>query len=382
MDPFTLVVVNFVGYLVMTLMLIGYNRHNIFNPQRSHLHSVICFALAFFCFTFVYDDYIFKSFCVALGNSLIIMGGAFEYIAILGYSMEITIKKRKHILKLGLLLSTLSAFLAISDNVISYRIALVTGVLVVFFFLSALVLYRQKSSSFLGRVIANLLFLICLIMSYRIIEEVYKIFNPGSQFMISGESGTFLGLFIYMLVTGLGVILLLKEKDEIKLRENASKDYLTGVYNRMHFIHLANEILCDVKKNDMPKALILIDMDNFKMFNDRYGHSVGDSLLKEMADCIKKELDRDSFMGRFGGDEFFIFTQNKSLEEIESLLDDIVGLISKITYRKIPLAASIGIAYKQLGEKPMSFHQMFEAADKSMYEAKNNGGNHYVIRKI
>lgn len=98
------------------------------------------------------------------------------------------------------------------------------------------------------------------------------------------------------------VLLLLKEENR-RLNQLAEKDWLTGLYNRMAMEHKVNEVLDSRQRG----VMFVIDVDNFKAINDRYGHIAGDTVLKGIADMLGTLTLRNDLLGRVGGDEFVIF---------------------------------------------------------------------------
>lgn len=148
-----------------------------------------------------------------------------------------------------------------------------------------------------------------------------------------------------------------KMKQE-KMNYQAQIDGLTGLYRK--------EIVFDMMKEyieESPKAeffFLLLDLDNFKMINDQYGHQYGDKVLKEAADKLLSIFAEDCIVGRFGGDEFVIMSKNIGREEME-------GRLEKLTQ---DIACSVGVVPWRYG---MTVEEVFDWADANMYEAKKEG---------
>ena len=167
----------------------------------------------------------------------------------------------------------------------------------------------------------------------------------------------------------------LKEEEQ-KLREKALIDPLSKVYNRSTAVEKINERLAELDTYD-ECALIVLDIDNFKNINDNFGHLYGDAVITMAAGSIKSVLDNDDILGRFGGDEFFIFVSGKRREELDSKLESIRLAILKMRLDKNDendISCSMGVSYGRAG---MTYEEMFRQADSALYEAKSNGKNRF-----
>lgn len=172
-----------------------------------------------------------------------------------------------------------------------------------------------------------------------------------------------------------------EKKLELQLSERASYDFLSQLYNRSTF---ERELKSEIERSAHAKvAVLFIDVDDFKFINDRFGHSVGDEVIKYVAGCIKQRVKGSGFAGRFGGDEFVLcITDPKQIEEIESLSLDLIdelyeGYHSELANVSINVKASIGIAfYPEHGDDS---NKVVAAADEAMYFVKKNGKANYHI---
>lgn len=172
-----------------------------------------------------------------------------------------------------------------------------------------------------------------------------------------------------------------EKKLELQLSERASYDFLSQLYNRSTF---ERELKSEIERSAHAKvAVLFIDVDDFKFINDRFGHSVGDEVIKYVAGCIKQRVKGSGFAGRFGGDEFVLcITDPKQIEEIESLSLDLIdelyeGYHSELANVSINVKASIGIAF--FPEHGDDSNKIVAAADEAMYFVKKNGKANYHI---
>ena len=121
---------------------------------------------------------------------------------------------------------------------------------------------------------------------------------------------------------------------------------------------------------------MIIDIDYFKRFNDRYGHLVGDQLLKCFARCLTNTFRETDFVARFGGEEFVAILPNTSLEDAFNTAERVRDLIEISRYKvgdlDLQLTASIGIKEVECGEID---EELIQRADEALYAAKNGGRN-------
>ena len=163
-----------------------------------------------------------------------------------------------------------------------------------------------------------------------------------------------------------------------KSQEEANTDQLTGLFNRRFFESAFNKL--DKEKSEQDKlALIIMDIDKFKTFNDTYGHIKGDQILQFVGSLLKSECPDDLTAVRFGGEEFAILCPDYEIEKAAEVAEKIrtklasVSFSNKKTGEKIPpVTASFGITTKRANEM---LTQVVERADKALYKAKDGGRN-------
>ena len=173
-----------------------------------------------------------------------------------------------------------------------------------------------------------------------------------------------------------------EKKLELQLSERASYDFLSQLYNRNTFIrNLTSEI---ERRGTTRVAVSFIDVDDFKFINDRYGHTIGDEVIRFVADTIRTKVDdRGGFAGRFGGDEFVLcFTNQDDIANIENISMDIInelyeGYTTADGAMHIDVKASIGVAF--CPEHTEDVNELLSFADTAMYFVKKNGKTNYHI---
>lgn len=172
-----------------------------------------------------------------------------------------------------------------------------------------------------------------------------------------------------------------EKKSEMHLQQRASYDALTQLFNRETFIKsLANEFELSSMRKTLD-AVMFIDLDDFKHFNDEYGHACGDEVLKYTADCIKEIVFDKGFAGRFGGDEFVICLNNQkyfgdSGIVAQELIDALAkGFVSEAVDKRFSINCSVGIAF--FSENGKNCEEVLAAADEAMYGVKKHGKSNF-----
>lgn len=165
------------------------------------------------------------------------------------------------------------------------------------------------------------------------------------------------------------------------IKEKAMMDSLTGLYNRSYFQEKVEKIW----EAGHAGALFMIDLDNFKSINDRFGHIMGDRVLRLLAETLREQTGEDDVIGRIGGDEFILFytdltDQDALAEKANNILDSMQRKLKEIKHQDIT-SVSIGIAlYPKHGNK---FEKIFKNTDHALYYVKENGKNdfHFYARQ-
>ncbi|XLZ71339.1 diguanylate cyclase [Massilia sp. SR12] len=161
----------------------------------------------------------------------------------------------------------------------------------------------------------------------------------------------------------------------------ASKDGLTGLYNRRAFDEQFAVELARHRRQQAPLGLALVDVDHFKLYNDHYGHQLGDECLRRVAQALAECTRRPGeLVARYGGEEFVVLLPNTTTEEMQRYGEWICQHVADL---QLPHAASlvathvtisIGLA-AAVPAPAVSAGQLLEAADKALYEAKRSGRN-------
>ncbi len=160
------------------------------------------------------------------------------------------------------------------------------------------------------------------------------------------------------------------------LRREASRDGLTGLWNRKAIFEILDRELLRSERAHEPLGLIMIDVDHFKVINDTRGHAAGDSVLRIIASGIAAVVRPYDSVGRYGGEEFLIVApgcgMTEACELAERVRSHIAGLTINVSGAPVKVTLSLGVA---TGEIDAEAEKVLRAADASLYEAKNSGRN-------
>jgi diguanylate cyclase (GGDEF)-like protein len=154
----------------------------------------------------------------------------------------------------------------------------------------------------------------------------------------------------------------------------AITDELTGLFNRRAFNERLDEAIRLSNRHDWPLSLLLIDADNFKSFNDTFGHPEGDLVLKTLADCVRQLFRNTDVCARIGGEEFAIILPNTPAEGATTIADRFRETLRNAPWTNRPMTVSIGVATRAPAEKACAF-DLITRADRALYLAKADGRN-------
>ena len=212
----------------------------------------------------------------------------------------------------------------------------------------------------------------------------YLIFYTESDFLntLALEKRYVLLLF-FSIITILFVFSIYISITQKRLREMAHFDKLTKLPNRAYFYIELEQEMKRVSRYSSSVSLMFLDLDGFKTVNDTYGHNVGDEILIQVAQRLKKAVRGTDLVGRVGGDEFVILLtdihKNSKHEAIAQNIIDSIGKKFIINDNIIHIGVSIGIAHYP--DDADSLEKLINNADNAMYAAKNSGKNNYMLYK-
>lgn len=162
------------------------------------------------------------------------------------------------------------------------------------------------------------------------------------------------------------------------LRKEASTDYLTGLLNRRQANLLLDYGAARARRSGDPLGFIMIDLDRFKLVNDRFGHQTGDAVLAHVARLLRTRIRTSDILARYGGEEFLVVLPEGRLSGLLALAEELRILIKDNPTihagKVVPITASLGVSISRLDD-PDAVTEAIGKADAAMYAAKGHGRN-------
>ena len=237
---------------------------------------------------------------------------------------------------------------------------------------------------FRARHISPLQLWIAIALLTMTLDGIVNCWAPGRYSLV-----WYVGKFEALLTSLVVLMMLLIEVATLyrRLYQVASIDTLTGLPNRRSFNDNLSRTLEDREERASGVALLVIDVDNFKTYNDRYGHAAGDTALAAVAGALNGSLVRASdTVARFGGEEFVILLPDVLVDEVEHIAERVRARVAKLGL--IHEGSSTSFLTVSVGAAFCSRHQavtagaLFDFADRALYTAKANGRNCVVVRHL
>jgi len=179
----------------------------------------------------------------------------------------------------------------------------------------------------------------------------------------------------------------LKIKNDM-LEKLSMYDGLTNIRNRRYFDETFEKTFSEIKRDKKSLAVLMIDIDFFKPYNDNYGHGQGDETLRKVAKALEKTIKRASdFVARYGGEEFVILLKDINKDGVEAVANNLLNAIRelKITHEfsKIEnyVTVSIGVSYYN-SSSDITKLELLLKADETLYNVKNSGRNNFAILEV
>lgn len=171
---------------------------------------------------------------------------------------------------------------------------------------------------------------------------------------------------------------------EVEIRKIANTDVLTNLSNRRHFMECAQAYYTNALDEGLATAVMMIDIDNFKIINDIHGHTAGDGVISTTAKILSTRVDSErGLTGRLGGEEFAILLRNSDAEEARPIAEEIRSSVELVSYvdgnTSFSVTVSIGVAAS--GNMNVTLSQLLKDADDALYVSKRTGRNLVTLAK-
>jgi diguanylate cyclase (GGDEF)-like protein len=303
-----------------------------------------------------------------LPNILLLTGSSLFYIALSQFT-GFAYSKAFVIGIIATVLSFLLYFTYWDDDIRARVIAVSLGSMALVFIL-IFQLWRIRKTAL--RFSANLMLVSFLVYGMFLIVRIINMFlNPpqNTSGLTPVQSATYLLSFALSFFWSMGFILMVSQRLRNDLMEVATMDVLTRIPNRRATQGFLEKELSRAQRNDSEFSVLLIDIDNFKQVNDRWGHTVGDHVLVKTASIFQSMIRKQDWVGRWGGEEFLMILPGDC--DAEALAERVRHEIANSKYSRgaasFGITVSIGIACAKPSDQ---IDQILKNADQALYQAK------------
>lgn len=311
-------------------------------------------------------------------------------IPIIGIALTFTVKEsnKKMLIAIQFVVLTLYSFVISLLAHLIGELSILTGIALSCTPVLGFVLLHRKVAIY--ALVLNLVLFIAMLylVNTQIIKDAVFVsqlpFTPNLFWNLSFFYLCAIKLLILFFV--MDMMLVSIKSDDKRIKHLSEKDHLTACFKRSVVIEKAIHYL-DMHTNKSVMSIIMLDIDNFKKFNDDYNHTVGDQVLQQVASALKTIVNNQGSVGRYGGEEFIIFLPECSLGKSLSLSEELRQAISSIKINGVQQAitASFGVASSKaitapkhiLGSEQLTYFVLTHA-DNAMYVAKKTGKNKVV----
>ncbi|MES2636501.1 MAG: GGDEF domain-containing protein [Pseudomonadota bacterium] len=222
----------------------------------------------------------------------------------------------------------------------------------------------------------SLAMLIRAILIFQSPPEAYSLYLN-----IPVNPATFIITCILQLCVTFGFLLMLNGQLVTEIEKLASRDALTGAFNRRLFEDEMARLQSRCKRTGEKFSLMLIDVDNFKLINDNYGHLNGDEILRRLANIVLTSIRTEDYFARYGGDEFCVLLPSTNTAEahiVANRLRETYAATAFIVAGKT-IKSSISVGIVDSSQVGLEFKTLLSAADQALYQAKQSGRNKVVL---
>ena len=185
------------------------------------------------------------------------------------------------------------------------------------------------------------------------------------------------GIFSFMV----GKLTVRLKESQLRLQQMSITDELTGIRNRRYIMGRLGEEFKRARRFNSSLGLVMVDLDNFKMVNDTYGHQFGDLVLVTVASRLRAGIREYDLLGRIGGEEFLIVSPDTDLEETREIAERMRGIIKAepVNDDKRSVTITISAGVTMLIDEDASIDTLFSRADTALYMAKKEGRDRVAI---
>jgi diguanylate cyclase (GGDEF)-like protein len=266
------------------------------------------------------------------------------------------------------------------------RLLLVTAAIWAYSFLFIREFWRGRQERLMSRwPVMAIVFVHAVLFPVRIpaVLTMQRSFGSSSSLSWFETLIVFAPLFYSFAIVCL-LMALAKERAELRQREAATNDALTGIANRRGFTERAQRIAARAARDGLPLTLLQFDLDNFKDINDSFGHRMGDRVLALFSDCASQTLRPLDLVGRLGGDEFVALLPGVAPENAPQIAERVRNAFA-LAAREVDgfaVEATVSIGIASTVRAPEGLDPLYSSADAALYRAKRRGRNRIELGRL
>jgi diguanylate cyclase (GGDEF)-like protein len=377
-DVRTLALTNLLLGIVLGLGLLSFARvHPTFNGVKQAGISFLILAMGFLLVGL--RGYINDWFSVILANSLVLLS-----FSLLGHALFLYFKEPSRTfiglcISFQLTLIPIFSYLTFIDEDIRWRIITMSFFIgIQFIYIAQNLKIDKEAASYFLNVIRYTLLISAGIFIFRMFWTLSE--GHIGNYMDAGIVHGLSLIVIQFMIIIIAYSLSWSASDRLakSLAHQATIDPLTQIYNRRALQDFAQKALSQAKRIESNIVVIIMDIDDFKEVNDKYGHQAGDQVLIEFSKRLKDNLREYDTLARFGGEEFILLLPNTELDIAKNVAEKLRKAIAAPVFLlndeiKLTITASFGVA---MGKGDLlDWHQLLSQADTALYQAKKEGKN-------
>jgi len=366
------------GNLLILVLLAAYRKKYTDEAIRLHFFAQLMMVLSY---PFALARQFFPSGALAFLNSAPLIASCyFEALAMLSLTDTLTLAMRKTLrifLATGLLLYSISV---LAFEAAHLRVLVLSFVNVAILVPPTIRVLRVKDGSALRTLLGILFVLMMSAFSFRTIDAM----RLGPELVVFGSSMgeivMMLALYVYLILGGLGVILLAKEKTDARLIRLAHYDEATGALNRDGFIDAMVTAMEKASYDNEAFSMALVDIDGLNEINEINGYAAGNDIIANTFEKLRALVGEGGFIGRLNGDEFMAFVKAMDRARLGGFVADMHRAVTVDPPDGIAYSISIGgAAFEYPAGKDIQFPMVYAACADALKDAKRKGFGEIVI---
>ena len=383
LDLRTLSINNILVSLSFAICLLMYSGHY---PQFKGIKTIgYAFVISSSAFLLIgLRNYIPDFISIVVPNVLLVLSMTFIHLGMVSfYHLETYSVHRFHLIMLLIMLFS-SLFFTYIDSDTNARIVIISFIVSIqcCYIMRSLLAAHQLNHHKANFTIAMAFLFFATFFALRGFITLAE--EPLNDFMHAGIIHS-LSIIVYqfiVVITSFGLVWIVSHKIQRVLKDQATHDPLTRVFNRRALEEIINTEHSRSLRNLAPLSVIMLDIDYFKRLNDRYGHSTGDRVLVEVADILIKNTRAYDSIARFGGEEFIVLLPDTPLDQAKLIAEKLRMKIASHDYcfkpgKTIEVTASFGATECNLANE--NWLQVLERTDNALYRAKETGRNRVIV---